>query len=64
MAYLFEQIRYELNSVEIDKTRNLGAATLLKGLASMTSEEYKSSSNSGFANLDKANLLDLSLIHI
>ena len=58
VAYLFEQIRYELNSLEIDKTRNLGAATLVKGLASMTSDEYKSSSNSGFANLDDANLLD------
>jgi len=58
IAYLFEQIRYDLNSVEIDKTRNLGAATLLKGLASMTSEEYNSSSNSGFRNLNNANLLN------
>ena len=58
IAYLFEQIRYELNSVEIDKTRNLGAATLLKGLASMSKSEYESSSNSGFARLDEANLID------
>ena len=58
VAYLFEQIRYELNSVEIDKTRNLGAATLLKGLASMTNAEYTSSSNSGFAGLNDDNLVD------
>ena len=56
IAFLLEEIRYNMNYVEVDNTRSLGSATLLKGLASMTLNEYQSSSNSGFAKLNE--LLD------
>ena len=48
---LFEQIRYELHSVDIDETKkNMGAITPLKELASMSKSEYNFSLNVGFAN--------------
>lgn len=36
MPYLFSEIRYELNTIEIDRVRNPGITSLLKGLPSFT----------------------------
>jgi hypothetical protein len=38
-AFLFEECRYMLNSIVVDRTRHLGYATLMKGLASLTKDE-------------------------
>ena len=34
ICHLFEEIRYELNAIEIDKCKNVGLTTPMKGLVS------------------------------
>lgn len=49
MAFLFEEGRYELNGIEIDKTKNLGITTTLKNLASLNVNESQMLLNSGWS---------------
>lgn len=55
-AYLFDEIRYELNGVEIDRVRNPGIATTLKGYASFNEFNLRLMGNAGWisstANMD------------
>lgn len=39
ICYLFESIKYELNSVEIDSSKNLGITTLMKGYLSLNENQ-------------------------
>lgn len=48
MAFLFEEGRYELNGVEIDKTKNLGITTTLKNLSSLNDNESRMLFNSSW----------------
>ncbi len=48
IAFLFEEIRYELNNVLVDKTRHLGYASLMKGLVSFTNTQRHLLTNAGF----------------
>lgn len=48
LAYMFEEIRYELNGVEIDKTRNLGYATTIKNYMSLSREESNCMTHMGW----------------
>lgn len=41
IPYLFQEIRYELNGVEVDKVKNAGITTTMKNLLSMTDAESK-----------------------
>ncbi len=50
IAFLFDEIRYELNNVPIDKTRHLGYATLIKGLVSFNNTQRHLLTNAGFHN--------------
>lgn len=43
LLYLFQDIRYELNGVEIDKIKNAGVTTTIKSLISMNESESKMS---------------------
>jgi len=36
MAFMFDEIRYELNGVEIDRNRNIGITSTIKNYVSMT----------------------------
>lgn len=45
MTYLFESIRYDLNSVEIDHNKNVGHTTTLKNYISLSDMIY----NAGWA---------------
>lgn len=47
-AHLFQDIRYELNGVEIDRTKNCGVTSTMKGVLSYGDEEAKSLENSGW----------------
>lgn len=49
VSFLFEEIRYELNGVEIDKTRKLGHTTTIKNYLSMNSDESKMMRNAGWS---------------
>lgn len=48
LAFLFEEVRFEINSVEIDRTRNVGIATTLKNYVSLDMEESVGLSVSGW----------------
>lgn len=54
LIFLFEEIRFELNSVEIDRTRNPGIATTLKNYVSLDPEESDSLSVSGWDPLNQS----------
>jgi hypothetical protein len=47
-AFLFDEISYEINGMEITRVRNLGTTLTLKGYASYSSEKVKSLLNSGW----------------
>jgi hypothetical protein len=47
-AFLFDEVRYELNNVEIARVRNVGTTSTLKGYASFSAEKVKSLQNSGW----------------
>lgn len=50
VAYLFDEIRYELNGIEIDRTRYLGAWSIIKNFVSLTSVESNIMKNAGWTN--------------
>ncbi|KAL4123345.1 hypothetical protein QTP88_015542 [Uroleucon formosanum] len=47
-SYLFEQIRLEINGIEVDSTRVLGITSSLKGYLSGTPDNYNCYENSGW----------------
>ncbi|XP_076299316.1 uncharacterized protein LOC143218167 [Lasioglossum baleicum] len=48
VAFMFEEIRYELNGVEIDRSRNPGATTTLKNDVSLSRTRSSALSNAGW----------------
>lgn len=57
-AYLFDEIRYEIGGVEIDRIKNVGVASTIKGYLSNSESELKLLTNAGWA-ADKGELLTL-----
>lgn len=49
-AHMFEEIRYELNGVLVDKVRDLGITTTMKNLISLTESEKNASELSGWSS--------------
>ncbi|XP_070170688.1 uncharacterized protein [Polyergus mexicanus] len=47
-AFMFEEIRYELDGVEIDRNRNVGITSTIKNYASLTVERSKILKNAGW----------------
>jgi hypothetical protein len=52
IAHLFEDIRYELNGIEVCKTRNLGTTSTIKGLLSFRPEEENSLKNTSWVGVN------------
>lgn len=50
IANLFDEIRYELNGVEIDRTRYLGISTTIKNFTSLSNFESNMMENAGWSN--------------
>jgi len=48
IEFIFDEIRYELNGMEIDRSRNLGITSLMKGYATFSNEIAYSLHNAGF----------------
>lgn len=48
ISFLFQDIRYEMNGVEIDRIRNVGITTTMKSLVSMNSGESKAAAMWGW----------------
>lgn len=49
-AFLFDELRYELNGVEIDRVRNPGVTTTMKGYTSLNDSDLKHLSNAGWVS--------------
>ena len=57
VAFMFEEIRYELDGVEIDRNRNVGITSTIKNFISLTSERSKLLRNAGWFN-DSSQITD------
>lgn len=55
MTFLFDEIRYELNGIEIDRTRNLGYTSTLKNYVSLNEEQSNKLYNAGWS--PKSNII-------
>ncbi|XP_037898413.1 uncharacterized protein LOC119643140, partial [Glossina fuscipes] len=56
MAHLFDEIRYELNGIEIDRTRHLGITTEIKNFTSLNKRESESLLNAGWSQFNNDEL--------
>ncbi|KAE9522078.1 hypothetical protein AGLY_017522 [Aphis glycines] len=54
-SYLFEQIRLEINGIEVDSTRVLGITSSLKGYLSSTPDNYNCYENAGWIFKNSSN---------
>ncbi|XP_051165694.1 uncharacterized protein LOC127284342 [Leptopilina boulardi] len=54
ICYLFSDIRYELNGVEIDRCKNVGLTTTMKSLISQTPNQMIYAENAGYIDYDDA----------
>ncbi|XP_071632849.1 uncharacterized protein [Temnothorax longispinosus] len=48
VAFMFDEIRYELNGVEIDRNRNVGIISSIKNFVSLTTERSRKLQNAGW----------------
>ncbi|XP_014295310.1 uncharacterized protein LOC106693222 [Microplitis demolitor] len=48
VCHMLEEIRYELNSVEIDRNKNVGITSLIKGYTSLSTAQHNTLENSGW----------------
>ncbi|XP_068991480.1 uncharacterized protein [Neodiprion pinetum] len=53
VCHLFEEVRYELNGVEIDRNKNVGITSTMKGYVSLTPGQQYSLENTGWLSGDK-----------
>lgn len=49
MAFLFEEIRYEISGITVDSTKKVGISSTLKGLVSLTPYELNAVKTSGWS---------------
>lgn len=54
IAFLFQEIRYELNGVEIDRTRNVGIASTLKTYISASTSDLQGLARAGWFVEDRS----------
>lgn len=57
VSHLFEEIRYELNAIEIDRCRNVGLTSLMKGYASLSPGQSSIIENAGWLDVGETNRL-------
>lgn len=57
MAFLFEEIRYEISGVTVDSTKKVGVTSTLKGLVSLTPNVTNALKTSGWVLPDKSSFL-------
>ncbi|KAI8123530.1 hypothetical protein CVS40_6006 [Lucilia cuprina] len=58
VACLFDEIRYELNGIEIDHTRHLGVSSTIKNLISLSQTDSNSMLNAGWNKIDDVDLVN------
>ena len=52
ICYLFDEIRYELNGIEIDRCKNVGLASTIKGYVSLTPGQSYIMENAGWLDME------------
>ncbi|XP_068993228.1 uncharacterized protein [Neodiprion pinetum] len=52
VCHLFEEVRYELNGVEIDRNKNVGITSAMKGYISLSPGQQYSLENTGWLSKD------------
>lgn len=57
VCHLFEEARYELNAVEIDRSKNVGLTSLMKGIASLSPSQRSLLENSGWLDIEEESSL-------
>lgn len=60
LSFLFEQVRLELNGIEIDSSRLLGVTSSIKGYLSSTPDNYFCYENAGWTYRNKTSITDTS----
>ncbi|XP_031788960.1 uncharacterized protein LOC116417925 [Nasonia vitripennis] len=58
ICHLFEEIRYELNAVEIDRCKNVGLTSLMKGFVSFSPSQSSVIENAGWLDIAETQRLD------
>jgi hypothetical protein len=58
IAHLFEQVRYLINGVEIDNSRNVGITSFIKGISSFNKGDLRRYGNSGWSETATYEILD------
>ncbi|XP_015600802.1 uncharacterized protein LOC107270371 [Cephus cinctus] len=53
ICHLFDEIRYEMNGIEIDRNKNVGLTSLMKGYLSLTPGQRSVMDNAGWVQGDK-----------
>nr|DAC81340.1 TPA_asm: hexon [Megastigmus wasp adintovirus] len=53
ICHLFDEIRYEINAIEIDRCKNVGVTSLMKGYASFSSNQSKVLENTGWLDVEE-----------
>ncbi|XP_044005910.1 uncharacterized protein LOC122850927 [Aphidius gifuensis] len=53
IAHMFEEIRYEINGIEVDRSKNVGLTTLIKGYVSFNPNQKAFLENTGWINDEK-----------
>ena len=53
ICHLFEEIRYEINAIEIDRCENVGITTLMKGWASLRPSQTLLVENAGWIDVEE-----------
>lgn len=51
ICHMFEEIRYEMNAVEIDRSKNVGLSSLMKGWLSFTPSQSSMLENAGWLDV-------------
>ena len=55
--HLFEEIRYEINAIEIDRNKNVGLTRLMKGYASLSPSQNSITENAGWLDVGETKQL-------
>ena len=53
ICHLFEEIRHEINAIEIDRCKNVGLTSLMKGLISLNPCQNWIMENAGWLDVEK-----------
>lgn len=57
LAHMLQEIKYKINDVDIDQTRNVGYASTVKGLVSFSTDQIRILNNGGWSSSDTSSIV-------